>query len=100
MAEKVAILTDIHGNAPALRAVLADLDTQPEIAHTYCLGDMVNIGPDSNEVLELLCARRDLTMLVGNHDQYVLALATGRDPGVSGDVKELSAFQGNQHRRA
>lgn len=42
----LAILTDIHGNALALRAVLAELDGRADITHTYCLGDQISIGPE------------------------------------------------------
>lgn len=86
--DKVAILTDIHGNAPALRAVLKDIARHPGIGHVYCLGDMVSIGPDTNEVLGLLCSLPNLSMITGNHEQYVLALATGRDPGLAGEELE------------
>lgn len=41
---KVAILTDIHGNFPALQAVLVDIDSRGDIEHTFCLGDMIGIG--------------------------------------------------------
>ncbi len=88
MAGKVAILTDIHGNAPALEAVLDDIHRRGEIDHIYCLGDMVSIGPDVNEVLAMLCALPNLSMLTGNHEQYVLALAQGRNPGLTGEELE------------
>jgi diadenosine tetraphosphatase ApaH/serine/threonine PP2A family protein phosphatase len=60
-----AILSDIHGNLEALRAVLEDIDRQP-VEAIYCLGDVVGYGPDP-------CACLDLAMtwgvvLRGNHD--------------------------------
>lgn len=85
MAGKFAILTDIHGNGPALRAVLAELDARSDIAHTYCLGDQVSIGPDLNEVLGLLAERAATTLLRGNHEGYLLDLIHGRDPGLKGE---------------
>lgn len=85
MRGKLAIITDVHGNAPALRAALAAIDRRGDVGHIYCLGDMVSIGPDTNEVLDILFARADLSMITGNHEDYVLALATGRDPGVHGE---------------
>lgn len=51
---KVMLFTDIHGNASALRAVLSYLDQQPDIDAVYCLGDLVGIGPEHNEVIDLL----------------------------------------------
>jgi putative phosphoesterase len=77
MSKKIAIITDVHGNASALRAVLADIDQGSNIEQVYCLGDMIGIGPDSNEVLEMLFSRRDVTMITGNHDEAILALIQG-----------------------
>jgi len=81
---KVAIMTDVHGNAPALRAVLNDIDSQPGIEHTYCLGDMIAIGPDTNQVLDILFSRQDISMILGNHEDAVLAVLAGREPGSPG----------------
>lgn len=74
---KIAVITDIHGNYPALKAALAEIDKE-NVAHIYCLGDMIAIGPDSNEVLETLFNRADVSMMTGNHDKGVLALIHGR----------------------
>lgn len=71
---KMGLIADIHGNAPALRAVLKDLDKRQDIDQIFCLGDMIGIGPDTNEVLEILFSRSDISMITGNHDEAVLAL--------------------------
>lgn len=76
---KFAVITDVHGNAPALKAVLEKIDNTPDIEHIYCLGDMIAIGPDTNEVLAILFARNDVSMITGNHDEAVLALANGQE---------------------
>ncbi|QUW21935.1 metallophosphoesterase family protein [Sporosarcina sp. Marseille-Q4063] len=70
---KFAVITDIHGNAPALVAVLNEIDKRKDIKYIYCLGDMIAIGPDTNAVLELLFSRDDISMITGNHDEAVLA---------------------------
>lgn len=72
---KIAIITDVHGNASALEAALSEIDKRRDIEHIYCLGDMIAIGPDSNEVLHILFSRADVSMITGNHDEAVLALA-------------------------
>ncbi|AXN39975.1 metallophosphoesterase family protein [Peribacillus butanolivorans] len=82
---KVAIITDVHGNASALKAVLRVIDERDEIDHIYCLGDMVGIGPDTNEVLDLLFSRNDLSMITGNHDEAVLAIIKG-EPHPDGHI--------------
>lgn len=80
MSSKVAIVTDVHGNSPALEAVLKDIDGQSDVKHIYCLGDMVAIGPDTNEVLEMLFGREDVSMITGNHEDAILAIFQGREP--------------------
>ena len=66
--KKIGVITDIHGNILALKAVLELLDREgcQEIIHT---GDVVDIGPNSRECLELLLSRKDVTCLLGNHDR-------------------------------
>lgn len=66
--KKIGVITDIHGNLTALNAVLQLLDGEhcDEIIHT---GDVVDIGPNSRECLELLLSRKDVTCLMGNHDR-------------------------------
>jgi predicted phosphodiesterase len=88
MTTRVAIMTDIHGNAPALRTALADVDAAGDIARIHVLGDMVSIGPDTAEVLDLLFARPDLDLITGNHEEYVLALSRGHDPHLQGEELE------------
>lgn len=76
---KFAVITDVHGNARALEAVLAEIDAAGDIDRIYCLGDMIAIGHETNEVLRMLFGRGDVSMITGNHDEAVLALALGRD---------------------
>ena len=71
---KLAIITDIHGNEPALKAVLSEIDARGDIQEIWCLGDMIAMGPDSNEVLDILFAREDVRMITGNHDEAILSL--------------------------
>ncbi|MEC3883042.1 metallophosphoesterase family protein [Halobacillus sp. HZG1] len=40
----------------------------------YCLGDMIGIGPSSNEVMGTLMEIPHLKMITGNHDEAVLAV--------------------------
>ena len=65
---KIGVISDIHGNLQALKAVLAEFDRQgcDEIIHT---GDVVNIGARSRECLDVLLNRHDTTLLLGNHDR-------------------------------
>ena len=66
---RVTIFGDIHGNLPALDAVLGDMDKR-EPSPLYCLGDLVGYGAFPNEVIETIRERNILT-LMGNYDQGV-----------------------------
>lgn len=67
---RVAALYDVHGNLPALEAVLADLE-RDEVDVLVCGGDVV-WGPMPAECLELL-RRADSRWVRGNADRGVLA---------------------------
>ena len=75
---RVAILADIHGNLPALEAVMADLKhVAPD--HVVVNGDVINRGPQSKECLAAIQAT-GWPVVFGNHEEYVLKLADGRLP--------------------
>jgi diadenosine tetraphosphatase ApaH/serine/threonine PP2A family protein phosphatase len=67
---KIAVISDIHGNLPALEAVLEHL-AGLGVGRTVCLGDTVGYGPFPNECLALVrqhCA----AVLRGNHDSGLI----------------------------
>ncbi|MEM9166019.1 MAG: metallophosphoesterase family protein [Planctomycetota bacterium] len=74
-----AIISDIHGNAEALRAVLADIDAR-SIDRIICLGDIIGYGPDPLACVDLVRERCDWS-LMGNHDFGVLYEPTNFNPG-------------------
>jgi predicted phosphodiesterase len=67
---RLAILSDIHANLPALEAVLADVEGTG-VAELWCLGDVVGYGAQPDECASLV-AERCALCLVGNHDLAVL----------------------------
>jgi predicted phosphodiesterase len=67
---QVAVISDIHGNLPALESVLAAVDAA-EPDEVWCLGDVVGYGAEPNECAELV-AERCTVCLAGNHDLAVL----------------------------
>jgi len=69
-AVKVAAITDIHANLPALEAVLASAAEQ-RVDQIWCLGDVVGYGADPDACTELVSERCDVCLL-GNHDLAVL----------------------------
>lgn len=64
---KAAVLSDIHGNLPALNAVLNDM---PDVDVCFICGDLVGYYPDVNEVCKSV---RQLNPIIvwGNHDAFV-----------------------------
>jgi len=67
--QRVTIFGDIHGNLPALEAVLADIETH-DTSPLYCLGDLVGYGTFPNEVIATI-RERNIPTLMGNYDQGV-----------------------------
>jgi predicted phosphodiesterase len=66
---RAAILTDVHGNLPALKAVLDDVQ-RAGVDAIYHLGDVIAIGPFPREALELLLDQPNTHFILGNHDEY------------------------------
>jgi len=64
-----AIISDIHSNLEALRAVIDDIDRRGA-EKIYCLGDIVGYGPQPGECLDLIAERVEAS-LCGNHDHAV-----------------------------
>lgn len=77
---RIAVLSDIHGNLPALSQVIKDIEARsPDLI--VINGDMINQGPQPLECLEKLheLAQKYQTQFVrGNHEDYVLDYV--RDP--------------------
>ncbi len=67
---RVAVITDIHANLPALEAAFGAIDTIGVDA-VYCGGDLVGYGPHPNEVCALIEERR-IPTIHGNYD-YAIA---------------------------
>lgn len=65
-----AVISDIHGNAEALKRVLEDIDRRA-IDRIVCLGDIIGYGPDPLECVDLV-RKRCAWSLMGNHDFGVL----------------------------
>lgn len=66
---RIAIFSDVHGNLPALDAVLADIRSQHPDA-VYCLGDLVGYAPFPNEVVDRI-RHEAIPTIMGNYDDGV-----------------------------
>lgn len=67
---RIALISDLHGNDVALRAVFADIDRRG-VDEVICLGDVATLGPRPNEVIARL-RERGCRCILGNHDAFML----------------------------
>lgn len=93
---KIAILSDIHGNYPALTATIAHLDRwRPDLV--VVAGDIVNRGPRSAECLSLIQemqSRCGWRTVIGNHEEYVINQSAPDCPttGPLGEIQRPSRW--------
>ncbi|HYF62303.1 MAG TPA: metallophosphoesterase family protein [Herpetosiphonaceae bacterium] len=73
---RIALISDIHGHATALDAVLKDIARQ-NVDQIVCLGDVATIGPQPREVVTRL-RRLGCLFVMGNHDAALLNPAAAR----------------------
>jgi len=86
--QKIAVLADIHGNLPALDAVLAKISAEG-IERIVCLGDVATLGPQPREVIARVRAL-GCPVVMGNTDAILLDLQ--RDESTMGDDWSNEAF--------
>jgi len=88
---QVAVISDMHGNAVALDAVLADLAAHPA-DQVVCLGDAIQGGPQPAAVVARL---RELgcPVVMGNADAWLLSgQVTGPGETVSAQQEAVRAW--------
>lgn len=67
--DRIAAISDIHGNIPALEAVLEDIESR-KIKTIICLGDLIGKGPDSALAVDRIqntCEK----VIQGNWDDFI-----------------------------
>ncbi len=69
MNSKIALITDIHSNLEALKAILLDVKRQ-NIKTIYSLGDLIGLGPHPKECLDLLL-NNNIIPILGNAEYYI-----------------------------
>ena len=66
---RYAIITDVHANVFALKAVLKEID-ELNVDKIICLGDIVGGGAYPDETVQLIKKRKDILCVKGNHDMF------------------------------
>lgn len=66
--DKIAIISDIHGNLESLKEVLKDI-RERGIEKIYCLGDIIAKGTHQQECVDLIRENCEI-VIKGNCDEY------------------------------
>lgn len=90
----IAVISDIHGNLPALEAVLDDVARRRPDS-IYCLGDLVGYAPFPNETIDRI-RREAIPTIMGNYDDGV---GFDRDECGCAYVQEDDRRRGDQSLR-
>jgi phosphoesterase, MJ0936 family len=72
---RVAVISDIHGNLPALESVMDDI-AKRKVDSIVCLGDLMGKGPNSKEVIDI-CRKECEIIVQGNWDDGLYTLYKG-----------------------
>lgn len=101
---RLAVISDIHGNLPAFKATLQDLEQIGEVDLIWCLGDLALGGTRPAECMTLLRELHDkhgkdkFKVIGGNTDRY---LVTGKRPEIKAakDQETLQKYKTNFKQR-
>jgi len=96
---RVAVISDIHGNAHALDAVLRAVEAE-NVDALWCLGDVVGYGPRPSRCCATVQAAADIG-LRGNHDLACLGLLDVQDfsPDAAASARWTAGVLENDARR-
>jgi predicted phosphodiesterase len=86
---RIAIFADVHGNMPALEAVLTDIAAQ-RVDEILVAGDLVGRGPEGSRVVRRVC-ELGLPVIGGNHEDYLLGFRRGEVPAEWIEADEWAA---------
>lgn len=67
---KALLISDLHSNVDALESILA---FEKKVDVIYCAGDVVDVGPNPNEVIQWM-KEHSVQCVAGNHDDLVVEL--------------------------
>ena len=90
---KLGIITDIHNNLTALKAVVEKLN-QMGCDEIICCGDIIGIGPYPEETVQYIMQIPNLIAVRGNHEKYLLEGMPGEYPN-----EENMGFEEMKHHK-
>jgi serine/threonine protein phosphatase 1 len=76
---RTLVFTDVHGAARALEQVLERARFDPGADRLVCLGDVCDGWPEVDRCIDLLLDVPDLTLILGNHDEWALGWMRTRE---------------------
>lgn len=79
LVQKIALISDIHGNLTAFQAVLTDAK-QEQVTEYWFLGDYLMPGPTTNQILEWIQSCHPSICLRGNWEGVLLESIDGLSP--------------------
>lgn len=98
----LAVIGDVHGEFLLFERLLARLRREAPEARLICVGDLIDRGEASAEVLRLVHARRDdITVVIGNHEEMLLRFLEASDAEIepaltrwlrNGGLQTLASF--------
>lgn len=88
---RILIISDVHANITALEAVLG---AAAPFDSVWCLGDIIDYGPDPNECVERIRDLPQLTCIFGNHEAAVLDFHSIEN--FNGDARKSALWTGRQ----
>ena len=92
--EKIALISDIHSNIVALKAVLEDIESR-RITRIFCLGDIVLKGSSPCETLDLIRSKCEV-VIKGNCDNYAVNPNYNNPRVISSIIYELNILGKNK----
>ncbi|MFC6722916.1 metallophosphoesterase family protein [Halobium palmae] len=93
---KFGLISDVHGNQPALEAVLTDM---PSVDRIYHCGDAVGYNPFPHRVLETF-ANEEIISIQGNHDRKISTDVNSMGTATEPDSGDDAEFQPSELARA
>ena len=92
------VIGDIHGCFKTLQRLLQSLDLQPQ-DRLWCVGDLINRGPHSLEVVEWAMKNQHRVQVVlGNHELHLLACYFGAETSDNDTLDELLSLSERDRR--